>query len=57
MKISRIFAALLLSSVFLISCTKTSTDEELQLLQDHKELTLAGPGDNNPPPPPPPDPD
>ena len=55
MKFTRIFAAILLCSIFMISCTNTNTDEELQLLLDQKELINAG--GNAPPPPPSGDPD
>lgn len=55
MKFTRIFTAILLCSIFMISCTNTNTDEELQLLIDQKELIKAD-GGNAPPPPPNPDP-
>ncbi len=56
MKAIRIFSAILLCSLFLMSCTNTSTDEELQLILDNKELIKAE-GDKPPPPPPDPVPD
>ncbi len=52
----KIIAALILLSALFTSCTKTDSDEDLQLYQRQELFADDTGGGENPPPPPPPPP-